>query len=894
MTAAEVADALGVDPGTGLSDAEARRRLEEGGPNDLQGGAVRGFGAMLAAQFNDVLVWVLLAATVISWLMGDRIDAVVIMAIVVLNAVLGVAQEFRAEKSLSALKEMSAPRARVRRNGQSVDIPARDVVPGDVLLLEAGGVVAADARVLENASLKADESLLTGEAEPVEQSSEPVADEDAPLGDRTDIVFSGSAITHGRGAAIVVGTGEDTEVGRIAAMLDQVKPEQTPLQEKLEGLGRWLAGAVLGVCVVVFVAGLLRREEPGVMFLTAVSLAVAAIPEGLPAVVTIVLAVGMRNMVRRHALIRRLQAVETLGATTVICTDKTGTLTRNEMTVRRWWTAAGEGEVTGTGYAPDGAFLQAGQPVVPHDHRALDLLLHAAVLCNDAHIRQESDGWHAVGDPTEAALLTAAGKAGRNRSEAERLRPRVAELPFDSVRKRMTTVHSTDGAYVAVVKGAPDELLRLCTHIRDAAGVRAATEGDYASVAEAARNMAADALRVLGFAVRDMDALPPDATPESTEKDLTFVGLLGMMDPPRKEAAAAIEKCLHAGIRPMMITGDYPATAAAVAREIGLEEGRVLSGREIAAMEPERLAAEASEAAVFARVSPADKLRIVDALKRRGQIVAMTGDGVNDAPALKRADIGVAMGKTGTDVAKGASDMVLTDDNFSSIVSAVEEGRTVFANIRKAVYYLLSCNVSEVLSLFIALMVGWHPPLIPVQILWVNLVTDGLPALALGMEPAEPGVMDQPPRNPREGVLDERTLRDIVWYGLLITAAVLAAFWYTMDRHPGDLGLTYARTAAFLTISFAQLAHAFNCRSPRRGMFQLNPLSNPRLLAGVAVSALIQIAAVYLPAAQGIFSTVALSGPDLVAVCVLSLSPVVFGEARKAWLRHVEARPVTR
>jgi Ca2+-transporting ATPase len=891
MTAEHVAETLGVSVADGLTSAEAASRLAEYGPNDLEGGPERSLAAMVVGQFNDVLVWVLLAATVVSFLMGDRVDAVVIMAIVVLNAVLGVAQEYRAEQSLAALKDMSAPLARVRRDGRVVEIPAREVAPGDILLLEAGSVVAADARVVEAASLLADESLLTGEAEPVEQSPSPVEDEDAPLGDRTSILFSGSAVTNGRGVAIVVGTGADTEVGRIAAMLNQVQPEQTPLQRKLEGLGRWLAVAVLAICAVVFVVGLLRRENPGVMFLTAVSLAVGAIPEGLPAVVTIVLAVGMRNMVHRHVLIRRLQAVETLGATTVICTDKTGTLTRNEMTVRRWWTRSAEGEVSGHGYAPTGEFRMDGAPLDPRTRLDLDLLLHACVLCNDAHLREEEDGWHAVGDPTEAALLAAAGKAGWNRTEAERFRPRIAELPFDSGRKRMTTVHSADGAFVAVVKGAPDELIKLCTHIQNADRAEPLDAAGREAAAAAGRAMASDALRVLGFAIRRMASVPERLTPDEVESGLTFVGLVGMMDPPRAEAASAIQRCLDAGIRPVMITGDYPATAAAIAGEIGLAHGRVLSGRELGAMPPNELAAGVADVSVFARVSPEDKLRIVHALKAGGEVVAMTGDGVNDAPALKRADIGVAMGQTGTDVAKGASDMVLTDDNFSSIVAAVEEGRTVFANIRKAVYYLLSCNVSEVLSLFLALVVGWHPPLIPVQILWVNLVTDGLPALALGMEPAEPGLMSQPPRNPREGVLDRATLRDIVWYGLFITAAVLLAFWYTMDRHPGEVGLVYARTAAFLTISFAQLAHAFNCRSPRRGILQVNALSNWRLLVGVAISAAIQLAAVYVPWLQKIFSTVSLSGPDLVAVVLLSASPLVFGEARKAYLRHVERVP---
>ncbi|HEY3266860.1 MAG TPA: cation-translocating P-type ATPase, partial [Armatimonadota bacterium] len=673
-----------------------------------------------------------------------------------------------------------------------------------------------------------------------------------------------------------------TEIGRIATMLSEVHQEQTPLQRKLEGLGKWLAMAVLGVCVVVFAAGLMRREPPATMFLTAVSLAVAAIPEGLPAVVTIVLAVGMRNMVRRNALIRRLQAVETLGATTVICSDKTGTLTQNQMTVRQWWTARANGGVSGHGYAPVGVFSVDGSDEPAGPQPDLDLLLRSAVLCNDASLREDDDGWKVLGDPTEGALLTAAGKAGWSRAEAERGWPRVAEIPFDSDRKRMTTIHATDGGAVAVVKGAADELRPLCTHCLVGDRVEPLTEERQADLVAAAREMAGSALRVLGFAVRNLPGVPEDPQPQTVETGLTFVGLLGMIDPPRPEARGAIAACHAAGIRPVMITGDYPATAAAIAREIGLSSEAAVSGRDLRGMKPNELAAAARSSGVFARVSPEDKLRIVEALQAEGEVVAMTGDGVNDAPALKRADIGVAMGVTGTDVAKGAADMVLTDDNFASIVAAVEEGRTVFSNIRKSVFYLLSCNTSEVLSLFLALMFGWHPPLIPVQILWVNLVTDGLPALALGVEPREPGSMSRPPRDPNEGVLDRPTIVDILWYGSFVTFAVLLAYVLTMGRHPGDAGLVYARTATFLTLSFSQLVHAFNCRSATLGLWKVGPFTNPRLVQAVAISAIIQLAAVYVPVFHDVFSTMPLLGRDLATVVALSLSPLAFGEIKKA------------
>jgi len=889
-TIQEVTARLRVNPDEGLTSSDAEQRLKEFGPNAIRTEESRPVLSMIVAQFNDMLIWVLIAATLISLAIGEATDAVVIMAIVVLNAILGVAQEYRAEQSLTALKKMAAPLARVRRDGAPVDIPAEQVVPGDVLLLESGNVVAADARLIESASVKADESALTGESEPVDKSTEVVSDPRAGVGDRVNMVHSGCAITFGRGTAVAVATGGGTEMGRIATMLEGVDSEQTPLQKKLAHLGKVLAVLVAVVCVIVFFAGVMHDQPPGEMFLTAVALAVAAIPEGLPAVVTIVLAVGMRNMVKRNALIRRLQAVETLGATTVICTDKTGTLTRNQMTVRRWWTFSGQGSVTGEGYAPDGEIMRNGQPLDPRSRPDLDLLMRSAVLCNDANLRQEPTGWTAIGDPTEAALLTAAAKGGWSRDEAEREWPRADEIPFDSGRKRMTTIHNVDGKVFAIVKGAPDMIRPLCSHVLVGSTIEPMTEQHSADIAAAGRSMAGDALRIMGFAIRELPSLPTSPQPKDVEVGLTFIGLMGMIDPPRTEAAEAITRCLSAGIRPVMITGDYSVTAGAVARELGMGHGRVVEGRQLDSMNEAELTATANEASVFARVSPDDKLKIVSAMKKSGEIVAMTGDGVNDAPALKRADIGVAMGITGTDVAKGASEMVLTDDNFASIVAAVDEGRTVFANIRKSVFYLLSCNISEVLTLFTAIMIGWAAPLIPVQILWVNLVTDGLPALALGVDPAEPDVMRRPPRHPSEGVLDRETVVGIIWYGLFIALAVLLSFGFVMANHGTD-NTEFARTAAFLTLSFSQLVHAFNCRSNTQSIFSLGFLSNPKLVIAVVISGLLQLAAVYAPVFHDIFSTRSLKGMDLLVVVVLSLSPLVFGELRKALRRGFSGRP---
>jgi P-type Ca2+ transporter type 2C len=915
----EAARALETDLQRGLSAAEARARLERYGPNQLQEKGGRHWLQMVADQFKDVVIWVLLIAVVISALLGELTDAVVIVVIVLLNAVLGVVQESKAERSLEALKRMAAPHARAVRDGQAAEIRASDLVPGDVVLLEAGNFIPADLRLVEAASLRVEEASLTGESVPVEKRAESVLEPDTETGDRVNLAYAGTTVAVGRGKGLVTATGTHTELGQIARMLGEVEAERTPLQERLDGLGRSLAALVLGVCVVVFAAGWLRGRSLLEMFLTAVSLAVAAIPEGLTAVVTIVLALGMGNMVRRHVIVRRLRAVEALGSITVICTDKTGTLTQNEMTVRCFLEGEGRGSLTGGGYVPEGDFRRGDTVLVPLREPALRRMLEIAALCNDASLRRGDGGWTASGDPTEVAILVAASKAGLQREELEREMPRRGEVPFDSDRKRMSTLHELPGrGFRVMVKGAPDELLRCCTRAQAGDEIRPLEAGQREEIERASREFAEQALRVLGFAYLDLPGPPREMTPD-IERDLVFAGLMGMIDPPRQEAADAVRLCQRAGIRPVMITGDYPATADAIGRELGITDGRTaaLAGAELRKLSDEELRRRADEVAIYARVSPADKLRIVEAHQQNGQIVAMTGDGVNDAPALKRADIGVAMGIAGTDVAKGAADIVLTDDNFASIVAAVEEGRGIFDNIRKFVFYLLSCNISEVLTIFISIMAGLPQPLLPVQILWVNLVTDGLPALALGMEPKEPGLMDRPPRDPREGVLTGETVRGVLWYGGFITLATLAAYahglyWYCLvpQGHAGlealaqafrpefwqspgmEPGLLKARTLAFGTLAYSQLAHALNSRSERLSLLRLKPWTNPHLLAAIGLSILAQLLVIYMPLANRIFETVPITGRDLLVGGVLSVSPLFFGEVRKWLLGRRELRRV--
>ncbi|MBC7339616.1 MAG: cation-translocating P-type ATPase [Firmicutes bacterium] len=897
---------LATDGERGLTRQEAGRRLEKVGPNSIARKKRVPAWRLFLSQFDDFMSLVLLGATAVSGLLGEVADALTIIAIVILNAWLGFLQEYRAERSLEALRALSAPTARVLREGQEETVPAHLVVPGDILLLEAGDRVAADARILEAHRAEAEEAALTGESVPVRKVAG-VLPAERPLGDRRNLVYAGTTITRGRVKAVVVATGMNTEMGRIAGLIHEADEGPTPLQRRLDELGRRLVWGCLAVCALVATLGVMRGEAPYFMLLSGVSLAVAAIPEGLPAVVTICLALGVQRMSRRNAIVRRLPAVETLGCATVICADKTGTITRNEMTVQYLWVPGGEWRVTGEGYQPRGSF----QPVTADAHtdaapptrksataalpRQVEMALMAGALCNDARLVHRNRDHEVQGDPTEAALLVAAAKAGLWREELERQWPRVGEIPFEPERRCMSVVHrGRGGKYVAFVKGAPDVIVRMA---RGALGPRGTVPLDRALAAEiAARNEAYGrrALRVLALAYRELDALPPDISPETVERDLVFLGLAAMADPPRPEARRAVATCRRAGIATVMITGDHPATARAVAEQVGmLSPGdRMLSGAEVEMMTEERLRDLAPSVRVYARASAAHKLRIVRALKSRGHVVAMTGDGVNDAPALKEANIGVAMGLTGTEVSREASAMVLQDDNFATLVAAVAEGRAIYDNVRKFVRYLLSCNVGEVLVMLGATLARLPIPLLPIQMLWVNLVTDGLPALALSVEPAEPDVMNRPPRSPQESIFARGLLWRILGRGLFIGLASLAVFcWglYAPASSGGASGpvivgadvavpnLDGARTMAFACLVIAQLVHAFHCRSETRSLLESSPGGNPALVGAVAVSLAMLLAVIYLPWVAPFFHTVPLGWQQWVVVLAGALAGDVLG-----------------
>lgn len=890
----EVAQRLQTDPNLGLSPAEAQARLEQHGPNQLQTAGGRSLLSLWAEQIRQPLVLILLGACAISAALGEWMDVIVILLIVLLNAALGATQEGQAERALAALKKLSSPQAKVVRAGHVQTVPAASLVPGDLVWLEAGDHVPADCRLVEAANLRIDEAALTGESVPVEKRACPPGSLGAGLGDLHNLAFSGTVVRYGRGRALVFATGMETVIGRIAGVLQQTPSEPTPLQRRMAEVGKTL-GLLAGVLVaVVFATGLWRGIPAGEMFMAAISLAVAAIPEGLPAVVTVVLALGVQQMAARKAIVRRLAAVETLGTATAIASDKTGTLTQNEMTVTRVFAGYQWHQVTGQGYRPEGQ--------VHPGTEAAQAVLAAAALASDARLdRDENGAWRVTGDPTEGALVVAAAKAGWPVEKLAAAFPRVAEIPFDSERKRMTTFHRASGGappspalwpvapggVIAFTKGAPDLLLPLC--VQDASGAPM-TEDRRARLLEANAAMAGEALRVLAVAYRLWEEPPGESTrPEEAEAGLTFLGFVGMLDPARPEVPAAVESARRAGIRPLMITGDYRDTAVAIGRQVGIwhEGATVLTGAEIDRLDQEQLTAAARTTAIYARVSPEHKLRIVRALQACGHVVAVTGDGVNDAPALKGADIGVAMGITGTDVAKEAADMVLADDNFATIVAAVQEGRAIYANIRKSIQYLLSCNIGEIAAVFSALAAGLQLPLTAIQILWVNLVTDGLPALALGMEKPEKGIMDQPPRKPKESVFAGGLGVAIAWQGLLIGAATLAAFAWALRA---GKGATEAGTIAFATLAFSQLVHSLNARSLRLSVFQLGPASNRPLLLGLAASALLQLAVLLIPALQPWFGVVPLDVADWVAVALASLSPLLVGEGVKLSHRLLETR----
>ena len=907
----------------GLTSREAGERLRRDGPNELTEKPRPGFLALLLDQFNNFLVIILIVAAAISIALGEYVDATAIMFIVVLNAVVGVIQESKAEKAIAALKKLAAPTVQVIRDGRQEMIPARELVAGDIVLLEAGNYVPADMRLVESVNLKVEEASLTGESVPVDKDAAVVLDKDIPLGDRKNTVFMSTLITYGRGRGLVTGTGMHTQIGLIAEMLQSCEEEDTPLQKKLAHLGKILGTICLVICGIVFVYGLFRDThlagifQTGLMhylavekmdiinlFMTAVSLAIAAVPEGLPAIVTICLALGMQQMIRRHALIRKLPAVETLGCTTVICSDKTGTLTQNKMTIREGWSGGKRFQVSGEGYDPTGTFTQGGRPFAPSKEPDVAVLLQGALLCNDATLDQKSDEagrrtWQVIGDPTEGAMVVAAAKAGYWRRDAEQCFPRVAEIPFDSDRKRMTTIHTdaqTEGRRIApegfacpaitvYVKGAPDMILDLCGQYLQGGKSAPLTEAARAEILEQNRTMAASALRVLGVAYRALDAVPEGCNPGETERDLTFIGLLGMIDPPRPEVIEAVKLADRAGLRSVMVTGDYRDTAEAIARQIGLltPGGLVLTGAELDRMSDAELAAEADRLEVCCRVSPAHKTKIVDALKARGHITAMTGDGVNDAPALKRANIGVAMGITGTDVSKESADMILTDDNYASIVAAIEQGRIIYANIRKFVYFLLACNVGEILIVFGAMLMGFPIPLKPIQLLWLNLVSDGAPALALGMEKGEPDTMIRPPRPPKEPVINRDMAIGITAVSVVDTIAILLVFYLAIKRYPGHLEA--AQTMAFVTLCTSELLRAFTARSERYSLFSLGVFSNRWMVWAVSGSMLLVLVIVYVPFLRPFFDTVPLTGEDWLFMAPFFFASPVAMELVKVYLR---------
>ncbi|GIW54161.1 MAG: calcium-transporting P-type ATPase, PMR1-type [Nitrospiraceae bacterium] len=878
---------LASDLDRGLSEQEAARRLAVHGPNELPEAPPASPLSLFLAQFSSLIVWVLIGAAVVSGLLQEWIDAGAILAIVFLNAILGFVQEFKAERSLAALKKLSVATARVVRDGITRSIPARELVPGDVILIEAGDYVPADARLSYAAALRTQEAALTGESTPVDKAPAVLAGDDLPVAERRNMVFMGTVVAAGKGRALVVATGLNTELGRIATMLQTAEPEATPLQRRLEQLGHLLLYVSLGVVAVVFALGLWRGEPLVGMFLTSVSLAVAAIPEGLPAIVTITLALGVTRMVARHALIRRLPAVETLGSTTVICTDKTGTLTKNEMTVTRLFVDGRAFEVTGEGYAPEGEI----RPLAPAvslrgkgaEGEAVRELLIAAVLCNGATLQQMGATWQVLGDPTEGALLVAAAKLGLWKDRLEADSPVVGEIPFDPERKMMTVIRKVPEGWIAFVKGAPDLLLGRCTHVTTFEGaIKPLDESVKREILEANRMFAHEALRVLGIARRHLDDNPVDLRAAEIEQALVFLGLIAMKDPLRPEAKVAVRQCREAGIRTVMITGDHKETAVAIAKDLGLVngQGEALAGPELDVLSDRALAERVEQVAVYARVSAEHKLRIIRAWKTRGAVVAMTGDGVNDAPAIKAADIGVAMGLTGTDVTKEASDMVITDDNFASIAAAVEEGRAIYDNIRKSVHYLLSCNLSEVLLMLLATLSGLPLPLLPVQILWINLVTDGFPALALAADPKEPDIMTRPPRDPRERFLSRRRLLLMFGQGTLIAASTMLVFAYCLFAM--DQRLDRARTVTFTTMVLAQLFHAFNCRSDRRSIFSIGVFSNRPLLWAVGISAALQVLIVVLPAAREVFKVSAFDPQHWILVIGVGLVPLLAMELWKA------------
>jgi Ca2+-transporting ATPase len=944
----QVLHQLATPPDSGLTSTEAAQRLESYGLNQLTEAVGVTFWQMLIDQFNNFVVIMLIVAAIVSAILGDWEEALAILAIVILNATLGVIQERRAEQALAALKKLAAPDAQVLRDGQRQSVPSTQLVPGDIVILEAGNYVPADIRLLEAANLRIEEAALTGESVPVQKDANIRLEADIPLGDRKNTTFMGTLVSYGRGRGVVVSTGMRTQIGLIAEMLQAVENEPTPLQKRLDQLGKALGWATLAICGVVFVVAILRFTDlslistdgllpylgaaKGVivtMFMLAVGLAIAAVPEGLPAVVTISLALGMREMIQRHALIRRLSSVETLGSTTVICSDKTGTLTQNEMTLTHIWVDGKYISITGKGRILKGEFREDDRVVDLADYPAVRTALWVGALNNDSELiisgaSDEEQTYQMTGDPTEGALVVAAAKAGALPRPLNQAYPRVQEVPFDSERKRMITVHKVrestpedfspfyqheTSGYVVAIKGAPDVVLDLCTHFQRMDDTpEPLTEEQRMRILDANDKMTQDALRVLGVAYRVSGSMPNMEDLDKLEQGLIFVGLVGMIDPPRPEVTPALAKAGKAGIRTIMITGDFPNTARAIAQSIGLlkPNHQVLSSAELDALNEEQLRKQVEYTDVFARVSPEHKLRIVEALRDDGEVVAMTGDGVNDSPSIKRANIGVAMGITGTDVAKESADMVLTDDNYASIVAAVEQGRIIYDNIRKFVYFLLSSNVAEIMVIFLATIAGLPSPLTVIQLLWLNLLTDGAPALALAMEKGDPGIMDRKPRPPSEPIINKTMRLGIIVQTVAQTSAVLGAFvmgllWHLQagDLVPAGMSpLVYllkhnwqgvdvqsAETMAFATLSLCELFRAYTVRSERLSIFKLGVFSNKYMQYAVGFSILLLVMVVSVPFLQPIFNTHFPNLTEWGVIVGFSLLPAALEELLKIYLR---------
>lgn len=882
-TADEILELLGSNVRSGLEDDEITSR-QKIYTNQLLVARRNHPLIIFLKQFTDTMVLVLLAATVISGVIGAMTDAITIMAIVVLNAVLGFIQEFRAERSLQAIKKMVAPSARALRNGKHISVPASELVPGDIVFLEAGDRVPADVRLLRSTGLEADESSLTGESIPVSKDANKVYREEILLADRNNMVFMGTAVTRGRGNGVVVSTGMDTVMGHIASMMQEEQQQMTPLQIRLDQLGKYLIIICLAVCVLVSLLGIYRGEPLMTMFMAGISLAVAAIPEGLPAIVTVVLALGVQRMVRKNAIIRRLSAVETLGCTTVICSDKTGTLTQNQMAVMTLATLDSVLRIEKSEKTGKTKFLNGTKQVEPSNEPGSKLLIQIASACNNA-IEEMAQGKAVYqGDPTEIALRILAENAGvANRNQ------RVKEIPFDSERKKMSVLLEADGEYLLMVKGAPEIIAASCSGVMKNGKVLKLEDRDKRYFLDLQAKWGKDALRVLGFAFRRLTTEQVNKYKEiELEKELVLVGICGMIDPPRAGVADSVAECARAGIIPVMITGDHPVTAGAIARQIGLSDGEeVISGADIDLMDDKVLYEKAMKTRVFARVSPQHKNRIVKVLQKRNQVVAMTGDGVNDAPALKSADIGVAMGLSGTEVSREAASMILADDNFSTIVRAVYEGRAIYDNIRKFIRYLLGCNIGEVLVMFLASLMGMPMPLLPIQLLWVNLITDGLPAMALGVEPPEPGIMQRPPRPKNEGIFERGLGWIICGRGIYIAVVTLATFTIGLIycRLNGIVALDLPRTMALTTLVFAQLFYVFECRSELSSPFALGFFSNPYLVAAVACSSLMHLSILYLPGLQSVFHSVALSPWQWMLILLLAGGKLLWKYILYTWQR---------